>query len=83
MIFVVSHDRPSGTSEWIGEYADSEMDEAQALRLEAEREALQRGNSPEIVVLSADSKSALERTHSRYFPREIFEKQLQHAAKKR
>jgi hypothetical protein len=83
VIFVIRHDRPSQVTEWIREFDDSMMEEAQKLRLQAEREALKSGESPEIVVLSADSKSALERTHSRYFPREVFEKQLQQAAKKR
>ena len=76
MIFVISYDRGTGTSTWLAEYPDSEMEAAQQRRLTAEIEARIAHRSPEIVVLTADSKSDLLKTHAKYFGREALERTL-------
>ncbi len=67
MIFVIKHHRKLGTSEWIGEYADSEMQAAQQLRFDTEVASRNDEPRPEIVVLSAQTKDDLRRTHAKYF----------------
>jgi hypothetical protein len=76
MIFVISYDRRSGRAEWLAEYPDSEMGCAQQHRLEVELEALAANESPEIVVLSAESKAQVLKTHAKYFGRQTLEDSL-------
>lgn len=56
--------RPSGRVVYSAEYTDRH--EALRARFDAEREYLDESDI-EVVVLAADSKDALKRTHARYF----------------
>jgi hypothetical protein len=67
MIFLISYDRKSGEATWLGEYPDSEMARAQQERLAAELDARKLGTYPEIVLLGAERRSDLKRTHAKYF----------------
>lgn len=62
--FLLIYEKSTGSLRRISEYASSS--DALAARFEAEDHF--RGNSDvEVVALSADSRKALENTHSRYF----------------
>ena len=76
MIFVISYDRKNRLTTWLGEYDESQMSAAQQRRLEAEGEARDQHPQPEIVVLSAENKEALAKTHSRYFEADVFLREL-------
>lgn len=80
MIFLISYDRKNRVTTWIGTYDEGQMSVAQQRRLEAESEARDQHPQPEIVVLSAESKEALAKTHSRYFGPEVFLRDLRRVA---
>jgi len=63
--YLVVYDRSTGAVE-VEEFADEQRDLALQRRFARERE--QPGQlDTEVVVLGAESRSALERTHARYF----------------
>ena len=66
MIFLIQYDPVSGESTWL-EFGDGQMETAQARRLELERDARAKSKDPEIVILSAQDRADLKRTHSKYF----------------
>lgn len=79
--FLIVYDRSSGDLVKLQEYAPE--DRARALADRFAIEAQERHNpSVEVVVLSASSREALERTHSRYFhtPAELAEAGLREGA---
>ena len=76
MIYVLSFDRRTQKTTWLAELSDDMMEVAQQRRLDAEIAANDIDPPLEIVVLSAESKYALERTHSRYFGLDSLRKQL-------
>lgn len=80
MIFVISYDRKTRTSTWLGTFDDKEMSSAQQLRLETETGTRLLNPQPEIVVLSAESEEALVKTHSRYLGSEGFLRDLKREA---
>jgi hypothetical protein len=63
--YLVVYDRSTGAVE-VEEFTDQERDLALHQRFAHEREQRNRPEI-EIVVLSAESREALERTHARYF----------------
>jgi hypothetical protein len=67
MIFLIKYMREDGQVVFCQEYDDSEMEKAQAARLEMEIEQSQEGRLNEIVLLQAENLDALKKTHSRYF----------------
>ena len=79
--YLIVYDRSSGELLELHEYAPEDRARAMADRFKIE--ARERQNpSVEVVVLSASSREALERTHSRYFhtPAELAEAGLRDGA---
>jgi len=67
MIFLIEYDRPKGCLVQMKSFADRDKDVAQTERLNLELENHSRGIDREIVILDAASKTAVRRTHRRYF----------------
>ena len=67
MLFLIEYDRNQGDVVTIREFADSERECAETSRLELELDLNRRGRKHEVVLLEADSKEALRKTHRRYF----------------
>jgi hypothetical protein len=63
--YLVVYDRSTGAVE-VEEFTDQQQDLALHRRFEYEREQRNR-SEVEVVVLGAESREALERTHARYF----------------
>lgn len=75
MTFLIEYDRRAGALIMLREFADSERREAADARLLLELELHRRGVEHEVVLLEAENKEALLKTHDRYFRtlREILE----------
>ena len=67
MIFLIEYDRSAGSSVSIQEFPDSRKLEAEDARLKIELELNASGTKHDVVLLEAESKTALRRTHQRYF----------------
>ena len=65
VFFLIDYDRSLGDLVELRAFSDS--DAAEEARLERELDLLRRGSEREIVVLDAESKNALRKTHCRYF----------------
>jgi hypothetical protein len=73
MIFLLEYDRPSGLIVTYRMFEDAEREKAANARLEIELTLNRERVDHEVVLLEAESKEALRRTHRRYFedPRQI------------
>ena len=67
MIFLVEYERKSGEPAKVTEFPDECRGDAQQARLSIELNALDLDKDVEIVLLDAPSKSAIRKTHRRYF----------------
>jgi hypothetical protein len=75
MIFLVEYSRSKGSLVSIHEFEDSERTQAENARLELEVSLNRAKTDHEVVLLQAQSRDALRRTHNRYFAdlRELIE----------
>jgi hypothetical protein len=67
MIFLIEYDRGEGKLLDVGEFSDRDRKHAQQQRLTRELELAGQGLVREVVLLEAEDRKALERTHRRYF----------------
>jgi hypothetical protein len=67
MLFLIEYDRRAGELKKIRQFRDSQRDAADAARAALELELIALGSEREVVVLEAATKSALRKTHRRYF----------------
>jgi hypothetical protein len=67
MIFLIEYNRREGQIVTSCEFDDSQRREAENSRLEIELDLNRKGVDHEVVLLEAESKDALLRTHQRYF----------------
>jgi hypothetical protein len=67
MIFLIEYDRPQGSLVTFREFEDSERLQAENARIELEVALNRSKTDHEVVLLQAESKEALRRTHRRYF----------------
>ena len=67
MIFLIEYDRRKGQLVELREFANSELAEAQASRLDKEIRLHRNDVEREVVLLEASSRDALLKTHGRYF----------------
>ncbi|MBI4777333.1 hypothetical protein HY792_00175 [Candidatus Desantisbacteria bacterium] len=67
MIFLIEYNRRKGQIVNSRDFDDSQRREAADSRLEIELDLNRKGINHEVVLLEADSKDALLRTHRRYF----------------
>jgi hypothetical protein len=67
MIFLLDYDRASGSLVMIREFDDAMRVMAEHSRLQLELDNLQLGVEREVVLLEADTRVDLRRTHRRYF----------------
>ena len=67
MIFLIEYNRPNGSIVTFRDFDDSQRREAEDSRLEIELDLNRKGVEHEVVMLEADSRAALHRTHQRYF----------------
>lgn len=67
MIFLIEYDRPQGGIITLKTFDDSERQTAENARLELELKLNRSGIAHEVVLLEAESKDALRKTHRRYF----------------
>ena len=67
MLFLIEYDRDRGQLVSLKEFDNSERQKADDTRLELELELNRQGIEREVVILEANSKEALRRTHRRYF----------------
>jgi hypothetical protein len=67
VIFLLEYDRQAGQLLRLDEFAASDRSEALSARLELEIDLFKRGIVREVVLLEAESKAALTKTHNRYF----------------
>lgn len=67
MIFLIQYDRKAGEVISISEFRDECRSEAAEARLALEIELFSSGTDGEVVVLEAESETALRKTHRRYF----------------
>ena len=67
MIFLIEYNRGDGRIVTFQEFDDSQRSEAEASRLDIELALNRKGVDHEVVLLEAASKTALHRTHRRYF----------------
>lgn len=67
MIFLIEYDRSEGQIVASRDFDDSQRLEAENARLEIELDLNRKGVDHEVVLLEAESKDALLRTHRRYF----------------
>lgn len=75
MIFLIEYNRSEGRIVSFRDFNDSERKNAENCRLEIELDLNRKGVDHEVVLLDAESRDALGRTHRRYFKalREILE----------
>jgi len=75
MIFLIEYNRSEGHIVTIRDFDDSQRREAENSRLELELDLNRKGVDHEVVLLEAENRNALDRTHVRYFKglREILE----------
>lgn len=66
-IYLIEYNRSTGTVVTLEEFADSRRFEAENSRLVKELDLRRNGLDHEVVLLEAASKSALLKTHRRYF----------------
>ena len=67
MLFLIDYDRTKGRIVALKPFLKSESNTANADRLEIELNHLRQEIEREVVILEAESESALRRTHRRYF----------------
>ena len=67
MVFLIEYDQHKGTLVDLRRFDDAERRNAEVLRLDLELDLNRRGVEHEVVLLEAESESALRRTHRRYF----------------
>jgi hypothetical protein len=67
MIFLIEYDREQGKLVEIRPFPDYDRQFAQRERLSRELELNRNGVVREVVLLEAENRKALERTHRRYF----------------
>lgn len=67
MIFLIVYSRSEGRIVESREFSDTDRQEAEDLRIETELRLNRTGVEYEVVLLEAESKDALLRTHRRYF----------------
>lgn len=67
MIFLIEYNRREGQIVTSRDFNDLQRQEAENSRLEIELDLNRKGIDHEVVLLEADSKDALRRTHLRYF----------------
>jgi len=67
MIFLIRYDRLAGKVVEIREFAEQERQKADNARLEMEIALVSEEIRHEIILLQAESQSALRKTHNRYF----------------
>ena len=67
MIFLIEYNRNEGHLVSIREFDDAQRQDAADSRLEMELDLNRNGIDHEVVLLEAESKEALRRTHLRYF----------------
>jgi len=67
MIFLIEYNRSKGRIVNIRDFDDSQRREAEDSRLEIELDLNRKGVDHEVVLLEAESRNALDRTHGRYF----------------
>ena len=73
MIFLIEYNRPEGRIISLKDFMESERSQAENSRLNLELDLNRKGVGHEVVLLEAESKDALRRTHRCYFeiPRQI------------
>lgn len=67
MIFLLEYDRKQGKLVEIRAFPERDRKYAQRVRLQRELELTRSGVVREVVLLEAEDRKALERTHRRYF----------------
>lgn len=67
MWFLIKFDRISGERTQLEQFEDDEYSKAYARRVTLDIEALEKGDTVEVVLLQAASIEALQTTHRRYF----------------
>lgn len=67
MIYLIEYEKRSGRLATFKEFDNSQRLQARQKRLEIELELNRKGVDREVVLLEAESKQALLRTHRRYF----------------
>lgn len=67
MIFLIEYDRSAGHTVSVREFDDSLRTTAQKARLQLELDLIQQKVDHEVVLLEARDKTALRKTHRRYF----------------
>lgn len=67
MIFLIEYHRPKGRLVTFKVFEDSQRSDAENSRLDIELELNRKGIDHEVVLLEAESKDALRKTHRRYF----------------
>jgi hypothetical protein len=67
MIFLIEYNRPEGRIITFKTFDQSERSCAEKLRLEIELDLNRKKIDHEVVLLEAESESALRKTHRRYF----------------
>jgi hypothetical protein len=67
VLFLIEYDRRAGELKSIRQFRDSQHRAADAARAQLELELLEQRVEREVVVLQAATKSALRKTHRRYF----------------
>ena len=72
MVFLIQYARSEGHVVGIREFRDDERLAAEDARLDLEVRLSREGIDHEVVLLDASSEDTLRRTHSRYFPVEVW-----------
>jgi fructose-1-phosphate kinase PfkB-like protein len=67
MIYLIHYDRSAAKLVAMKQFAQSERQQAEKVRLDTELELLKSGISHEIVLLEATNEEELRKTHRRYF----------------
>lgn len=67
MVFLIEYDRQAGKIVTIKGFKESDRKVAEDKRLETELNLNTIGSKHEVVILEADNKNILRRTHARYF----------------
>jgi len=67
MIFLIEYNQGEGRIVTIRDFHDSQRLKAENSRLEIELDLKRKGVDHEVVLLEAESRDALDRTHGRYF----------------
>lgn len=67
MLFLLHYNRSAGTLVSVREFPDKDITHASAEKLRLEIDLLGSASGQEVVLLEADSREALQKTHARYF----------------